>query len=200
MQKPTALLAALLLVGCGQMPDLPTLISPHKIDIQQGNVLTQEMVAKLKPGMTRAQVHFVLGSPLIVDPFRTDRWDYVYTFQRQGKLTETRRIIVVFQDEKLLRIEGDVAPQDSSAQSVQNPVAKPPVTGAPAPVAAPVKPAVTPPDGAGPGAKADAAPVTGVSNTQTANPDAAPAKPDAPKEEPKEEKGFFGRMLDKIGF
>jgi outer membrane protein assembly factor BamE len=98
--------------GCRQMA---TMVSPYRIDIQQGNVVTQEMVAKLKPGMSRSQVRFALGSPLIVDPFRTDRWDYVYTYQRQGKDIETRRLIVVFQDDKMLRIEGEALPQDPVA-------------------------------------------------------------------------------------
>ena len=94
---------------------MATMVSPYRIDIQQGNVVTQEMVAKLKPGMTRSQVRFALGSPLIVDPFRTDRWDYVYTYQKQGKDIETRRLVVVFQDDKLLRIEGEALPQDPVA-------------------------------------------------------------------------------------
>ena len=64
-------------------PRLPPLLSacflkPYKIDVQQGNFLDQEMVAKLKPGMTRSQVRFLLGTPLIADPFHPDRWDYVY--------------------------------------------------------------------------------------------------------------------------
>ena len=64
-----------LLAGC-QTVTLPGL-SAHKIDIQQGNYVTQDMVAKLKPGMTRSQVRFALGTPLIADPFHPDRWDYL---------------------------------------------------------------------------------------------------------------------------
>jgi outer membrane protein assembly factor BamE len=60
--------------------------------------------------MTRGQVRFTLGTPLVVDPFRTDRWDYVYLLMKQGVLTEQRRIVVVFKDDKLDRIEGDVVP------------------------------------------------------------------------------------------
>lgn len=91
------------------MPILPGL-TPYKMDIQQGNYVTQDMVAKLKPGMTRAQVRFALGTPLVVDPFHTDRWDYVYVLRKKGKIVEQRRLIVLFQDEKLLRLEGDVTP------------------------------------------------------------------------------------------
>ena len=101
------LMITLLLAGCGKVPMLPSL-QPYKIDIQQGNYVTQDMVAKLKPGMTRSQVRFALGTPLIVDPFRTDRWDYVYMLHRQGDLVEQRQVTVVFKGDVLDRIEGDV--------------------------------------------------------------------------------------------
>ena len=108
MRQLIILLVILLFAGCKQMPDVPTVISPYRIDIQQGNVVTQEMISKLKPGMTRAQVRFALGSPLIVDPFRADRWDYVYMYQKQGKETERRNIAVIFEEDKLVLIECDV--------------------------------------------------------------------------------------------
>lgn len=100
---------ALFVAGCQRVPILPGL-GPHKIDIQQGNVVTQDMVAKLKPGMTRSQVRFALGTPLVVDPFHSDRWDYVYVMQKKGKVVEQRRIIAVFKDDKLTHIEGDIVP------------------------------------------------------------------------------------------
>ena len=90
-------------------------LTPHKIDIQQGNYVTQEMVAKLKPGMSRSQVRFALGTPLIADPFHPDRWDYIYVLQKKGKVHEQRRIVVVFHDDKLARIEGDVTPAREDA-------------------------------------------------------------------------------------
>ncbi len=99
---------ALLLAGCSGT-GLPGL-TPHRIDIQQGNYVTQDMVAKLKPGMTRNQVRFALGTPLIADAFHPDRWDYVYVLHKKGKLVAQRRIVAVFQDDKLVRIEGDVVP------------------------------------------------------------------------------------------
>ena len=104
-------------------------LGPHKIDIQQGNYVTQDMVAKLKPGMTRSQVRFALGTPLIVDPFHADRWDYVYVLQKGGRVVEQRRIVVVFQDDKLLRIEGDIVPSTTTAA----PRAPLPETAAPEP-------------------------------------------------------------------
>jgi len=73
MRISVLLIAALAVAGCGQSPKLPAVLSPYRIDIQQGNVVTQEMVDKLKPGLTRSQVRFVLGSPLVVDMFHSDR-------------------------------------------------------------------------------------------------------------------------------
>ena len=119
---------------------LPTLTA-YKMDIQQGNFVTQEMAAKLRPGMTRSQVRFLLGTPLVVDPFRTDRWDYVYVFQRQGNVVEQRRIVVVFQEDKLLRVDGDVVPAPQSGDAQKPPPgipAREPVT---VPPAEPAKPA-----------------------------------------------------------
>ena len=94
---------------------MPTL-QPHKIDVQQGNYVTQDMVAKLKPGMTRSQVRFALGTPLIVDPFRSDRWDYVYMMRKQGNLVEQRNVTVVFKGDLLERIEGDVVAGTGAAK------------------------------------------------------------------------------------
>jgi outer membrane protein assembly factor BamE len=110
-----AILLVFLLVGCKQVPVLPSL-TPYKIDIQQGNHVTQEMVEKLKPGMTRSQVKFLLGTPLVVDPFRNDRWDYVYLNYKAGELVEQRRVSVIFEQDKLKRVDGDVvaASPDSS--------------------------------------------------------------------------------------
>jgi len=111
-----------LLAGC-QTVTLPGL-SAHKIDIQQGNYVTQDMVAKLKPGMTRSQVRFALGTPLIADPFHPDRWDYVYVLHKKGQLVAQRRIVAVFKDEKLVRIEGDVVPgREGEAKSEGVPAA-----------------------------------------------------------------------------
>ena len=104
------------LSACQQVPMLPGL-SPYRIDIQQGNVVTQDMVAKLAPGMTRQQVRFVLGTPPIVDPFRRDRWDYVYYLDKGGKVVEHRHLILLFEGDTLKRIEGDVVPAGSTEPS-----------------------------------------------------------------------------------
>lgn len=99
-------LLAALLASCSYIPG----ITPYKIDVQQGNVVTQEMVSKLRPGLTKSQVQFILGTPLIRDPFHPERWDYVYVLEKQGKLKEQRKFTVVFDDDKLARVEGDVVP------------------------------------------------------------------------------------------
>ncbi len=98
--KIFALLTCLLLAGCSYLP--PIL---YKIDVQQGNVVTEEMVEKLKPGMTKSQVLFVLGSPLIIDAFRDNRWDYVYLFREKGELIEQKRLTIYFENDTLVNIE-----------------------------------------------------------------------------------------------
>jgi len=101
---------ALLITGCKEVPILPGLTT-YRIDIQQGNVITQDMVEKLRPGMTRQQVRFALGTPPVVDPFRQDRWDYVYYKSERGIVSEHRRLILFFDGDLLKRIEGDVVPK-----------------------------------------------------------------------------------------
>lgn len=96
-------------------------ITPYKINVQQGNVVTQDMLTKLKRGMTRSQVRYVMGTPLITDPFHPDRWDYVYSFSKHGGKPQERRITVVFNNDRLAHIEGDVVPQKESAAKSETP-------------------------------------------------------------------------------
>lgn len=89
----------------------PSFINEYRIDVQQGNVLTQEMVGQLKPGQTREQVRFLLGTPMVVDIFHQQRWDYVYRYQsgRTGEV-ESRKFAVFFDaDGRLERVGGEVA-------------------------------------------------------------------------------------------
>jgi outer membrane protein assembly factor BamE len=72
-------------------------ITPYRIDIVQGNVVTQGAAAAVKPGMTRAQVRDMLGSPLLTDPFHADRWDYVFTIRRQGTEPQRRSVVAHFE-------------------------------------------------------------------------------------------------------
>ncbi len=95
------------------MPSLPTL-KPYRIDIQQGNFISQEMVSKLKPGMTREQVRFVLGTPLVTDIFHADRWDYVFYREIPGAPTQHRQFSVFFEKDRLVRVAGDVSPAEGS--------------------------------------------------------------------------------------
>ena len=83
----------------------------YKMDVNQGNYLSQDMVDKLKVGMTQAQVKQVLGTPLVASPFRADRWDYIYEYSQQGRVTEHRTFTVWFADSKLARWEGDALPE-----------------------------------------------------------------------------------------
>lgn len=90
------------------MPRIPG-ITPYKPEIQQGNYLSQETIAQLKPGMSKEQVRFILGTPLITDVFHADRWDYVYWREAENGKREERRIALFFNEGKLERIQGDVA-------------------------------------------------------------------------------------------
>lgn len=119
-------LATLALSACGSV-NMP--LSPHRIDVQQGNALEQEAVEKLKPGMTRPQVRFLLGTPLLVDPFRSNRWDYVYNYRAAGKLTEKKRLTLIFEGDVLARIEAEgltpTAGQGSNKLADSQPSPKP---------------------------------------------------------------------------
>ena len=92
---------ALLLVSACRVPGM------HRPVLQQGNLITQAMVDELKPGMSKEQVEYVLGRPVHINTFNVDRWEYVYTFEdRLGKRTR-RHLSVTFEDEELVRLEGD---------------------------------------------------------------------------------------------
>lgn len=123
-----------LLAGCNTLSNvLPSgnFSFVHKIDIQQGAVVTQEMVAQLRPGMTREQVRFVLGTPPVTDIFHADRWDYYYSMQRRGGPVEKRNFTVLFDEGRLKSFGGDPVPsekdfdQDASRNAAE-PVQLPP--------------------------------------------------------------------------
>lgn len=109
------LLLAMTLVGCGAA--IPT-IKPYKMDIQQGNVVTSEMLLKLRPGMTKSQVQFIMGTPLLVDSFHTNRWDYFYQLRKQGEVVTQRRVILDFEKDLLVRVRGDVVPKGTTVDDV----------------------------------------------------------------------------------
>lgn len=148
-----------LLAGCGtwgQTVDTFNPIEylqPYRIDIPQGNVLEQGQVRMLKPGMTPAQVRFLLGTPLLVDPFRSDRWDYAYVLRKGGKVVEQRHITVMFEDGKLARILGDVVPAAKASEPAAAEAAAP---ATPAEATPPAE-AAAPAEPAGPAAEPEAA-------------------------------------------
>jgi outer membrane protein assembly factor BamE len=106
---PRFLLATLALAvgACSLVPRIPG-VTPYKMEIQQGNFVSQDMVAQLKPGMTREQVRFILGTPLLTDIFHADRWDYIYWREAADGKREQRKVALFFADGKLERMEGDV--------------------------------------------------------------------------------------------
>jgi outer membrane protein assembly factor BamE len=114
MTRALAGMALAMCAGCTTVNEyMPTLTSfgVYKIDVNQGNYLSQDMIDKLKVGMTKQQVRLVLGTPLVTSAFRDARWDYVYEFARQGKVREHRQFTVYFAEDKLARWEGDEMPQ-----------------------------------------------------------------------------------------
>ena len=99
------LVIAMFLAGC-----------THRVDVQQGNFVDEEMVARLKMNMTREQVLFALGTPLIIDPFHPNRWDYVYLTGRAGDVDRVRGFTLEFEEDRLVRIDGDVTIVDDRVQ------------------------------------------------------------------------------------
>ena len=149
------LLLATVLSGCSSVPRI---VNEYKIDVQQGNVLTQEMVSQLKPGLTKDQVRFILGTPVLIDVFHPNRWDYVYRLQKGNTgAVEMRKFTAYFDaSDKLARVSGDVtAAQESDA---------------------------------------NAAPVASAREIDLGSIDADSVAP------PIEEKGFFGKMIESVGF
>jgi len=106
------LAAITLCTACSSVNQTTSYAIPYRIDVRQGNWVTQEMMSQLKPGQTREQVRFILGSPLVSDMFHADRWDYIYRLQPGRGEAEQRRIAVFFQDDKLVRVSGDVIADD----------------------------------------------------------------------------------------
>jgi len=109
------------LSACSQVPRI---VTEYRIDVQQGNVLSQEMVSQLKPGQTRDQVRYILGTPMLADMFHANRWDYVYRMEDgRTKAVQTRKLTVFFDQEgRLEKISGDVGP--AQAGDLTGPVAK----------------------------------------------------------------------------
>jgi outer membrane protein assembly factor BamE len=91
----------------------------YKMTVQQGNIITEEMVDALEPGMTKSQVRYLLGTPLLTDLFHADRWDYVYTIRRGHQEMDVKPFAVFFKDDALVRVEGYIRPDPQRAADRQ---------------------------------------------------------------------------------
>ena len=147
-------------VAVSACTSVPRFINEYMIDIQQGNVLTQDMVSQLRLGLTRDQVRFILGTPVLTDMFHANRWDYIYSLRKgNSSEIEIRKFSTFFDaDGKLVRVAGDV-----SAATAAGPEA--------------------------------AMPANRMQELDLGSVGADAAAPAV-----KEERGFFGRMLEKVGF
>jgi outer membrane protein assembly factor BamE len=114
--RNTVILSAVFLGACS----VPSLQFPgvYKVPIQQGNIITQDMIDQLRPGMTRRQVIFVMGTPMVRDPFHQDRWDYVYNYQPGGGTRGQEMVTIYFEDDVLTQITGDFKPGQQEAASL----------------------------------------------------------------------------------
>jgi outer membrane protein assembly factor BamE len=106
-----------LLTGCSSWENFSLVHTP---DIEQGNIVTPEMVALLKPGMTQRQVKFALGTPMLVDVFHQQRWDYLYAVKRRNKPMEIKAFSLYFDADRLVRFGGDIAPADDIKTTEDN--------------------------------------------------------------------------------
>jgi outer membrane protein assembly factor BamE len=115
-----ALLAGTLMVaGCGSVTNyLPRFLTPYRPDVQQGNVVTSDMVEQLRPGMTRDQVKFMLGTALLTDGFHPDRWDYLYYLNPRSGAPQRRNLVIYFKDNRLDHFTSDPMPAESMADNL----------------------------------------------------------------------------------
>ena len=104
------------LVGCQSLQSSDNLlgfITPYRLEVVQGNVVTKELAALVKPGMTRAEVRNILGSPILTDIFHADRWDYPFTIRRQGTAPQQRLVVLTFDGDVLKTIAAPDLPTES---------------------------------------------------------------------------------------
>jgi outer membrane protein assembly factor BamE len=121
----SALLTLLALSGCSTTPTedvyrssiLERLPFVYRMPVQQGNIVTEEMIDAVQPGMTKRQVRYLLGTPLLLDMFHQDRWDYTYTMKRGDNPMVVKRLTLWFKDDALERIDGDMRPDPQRAAS-----------------------------------------------------------------------------------
>ena len=113
-----ALLTLLALAGCGFV-GFPGV---YRIDVEQGNLVDQEMIEQLQPGMSRRQVRFIMGSPLVEDTFNPNRWDYPYVIRNGQRIIREAQVTIRFEDDRLVSVEGDYLPEWArDAQGTEEP-------------------------------------------------------------------------------
>lgn len=124
--RATLLTAALTGLGACGFVGFPGV---YKIDIEQGNLVTQDMIEQLEPGMSRRQVRFIMGSPLVEDTFNPDRWDYPYVIRNKQDIIREAQVRIFFEGDRLVNVTGDYLPDwarsdresDSSGSSDDDP-------------------------------------------------------------------------------
>ena len=112
---PCAFAAGLMLTGCESLQRTDSFlgfITPYRIDIVQGNAITKEQAALIKPGLTRLQVRDVLGTPLVADPFHANRWDYIFTLRRPNTDVQRRSVVVTFEGDVVKTMEAPDLPSE----------------------------------------------------------------------------------------
>ncbi|WP_154223360.1 outer membrane protein assembly factor BamE [Marinicella rhabdoformis] len=95
---------------------LMTLTACYKTPVQQGNILKQEDIDEVKPGMSKRQVAIILGTPTVADPFNHDRWDYVNTSKVKGQFKKLKKFTVYFENDKLVKTEGNYFPKENNVE------------------------------------------------------------------------------------
>ena len=124
---PLALATLLLAAGCAQRdPNRSGLFEPFRTDLPQGNYLTREVLDQVKPGMTRDQVRFALGTPLLRHIFHPDRWDYVFRYQFPNGRAELRRATIMFSGDRVTTIDATPLPDKEDPNDPALPGYRPP--------------------------------------------------------------------------
>jgi outer membrane protein assembly factor BamE len=116
---------SLLLGSCGSVTSF-AFPGVYRLNIPQGNIVTQEMIDQLRPGLTKRQVNFILGTPLIKDTFDQDRWDYLYSFQPGGGERVQETLTVFFENNQLTHFTGDFEQTPENEQFGNEPVQEEP--------------------------------------------------------------------------
>jgi len=116
MRQLVCLICASALLSACSMPRF-SLPRVHKVTVQQGNVITQEMIDQLKPGMTRGQVAYVMGDPVFRNAFDDNRWDYIYSIEVPGYYEDKKMVSLFFENDLLAYFTGDYTPSENNENS-----------------------------------------------------------------------------------